>query len=173
MNITDFINVIPDFLKKTSSEQIDFIVYYLLVIKKQEGVKAKDVELVFKDLYIPAYSNIGAYLNKFAKKGKNQKFIKEASNFLIERSRKEEIDIIANNKPLPKPTNSLYPQILLNNTRGYLSKIGEQASICYDIGLYDACLVMLRKLVETLIIECFERTGLNQKLKEETDTIFF
>lgn len=173
MDINDFSKVIPDFLNLSSSSQIDFIVYFLLIVNKQNGVKPKDVELAFGELHLPPYSNIGSYLNKFSKKGKSQKFIKSSNGYLLERKKKQEIDILANNKPLPKASNDLYPQSLLDNTRGYLVKTGEQASICYDIGLFDASLVMIRKLLETLIIECFERHGIESKIKGRDGHYFF
>ncbi|WP_025663938.1 hypothetical protein [Aquimarina megaterium] len=173
MAIDIFCNNIKEFNNLSSSEQIDYFVYYLLIIKKQDGVKAKDISSCFDEMHLPPYSNIGSYLNRFSKKGKNQKFIKRTNGFYLERSKKQEIDLITNNKPLPKPSDGLYPQVLLENTRGYLLKIGEQASICYDIGLFDASLVMIRKLLETLIIECFERHGIEQKIKGNDNHYFF
>ena len=43
---------------------------------------------------------------------------------------------------------------------------------CYDKGLYDACLVMMRKLLETLIIECFERHGASDEIKQNNQFLF-
>lgn len=173
MAIEEFCNNIELFNKLNSSEQIDYFVYFLLIIKKQDGVKAKDIGNCFDKMHLPPYSNIGSYLNKFSKKGKNQKFIKRTNGFYMERNKKQEIDVICDNKPLPKPTNDLYPQVLLENTRGYLVKIGNQASICYDIGLFDSSLVMVRKLLETLIIECFERHGIEEKIRGRDNHYFF
>lgn len=173
MIIDEFCNKIEDFNKLSSSKQIEYFVYYLLIMKKRDGVKAKNINDCFDEMHLPPYSNIGSYLNKFSKKGKSQIFIKRNNGFYLERNKKLEIDLVCNNKPLPKPTNDLYPQVLLQNTRGYLMKIGDQASICYDIGLFDSSLVMIRKLLETLIIECFERYGIEQKIKGRDNHYFF
>ena len=43
---------------------------------------------------------------------------------------------------------------------------------CYDKGLFDACFVMMRKLLETLIIECFERHGASDDIKENNQFYF-
>src|SRR5699024_6498442 len=50
--------------------------------------------------------------------------------------------------------------------------IAEQMCKCYDYGLYDACLVMMRKLIETLIIECFERHGVADEIKKDKHYLF-
>ena len=72
----------------------------------------------------------------------------------------------------PKASDNLFPLDILQSTRGYVLKIGEQACVCYDIGLFDASLVMVRKLIETLIIECYERHGIASKIKDKDDMFF-
>lgn len=56
-------------------------------------------------------------------------------------------------------SNSLVPAVLFKNTRGYLEKISNQANGAYSQGWYDASAVMVRRLLETLIIEAFEHHG--------------
>jgi hypothetical protein len=68
---------------------------------------------------------------------------------------------------------SLFPIELLNNTRGYIINIGNQASLCYESRFYDASLVMIRKLMETLIIECFECNLISDKIKGENGYFFY
>lgn len=56
----------------------------------------------------------------------------------------------------PKPTDSVLPRTLFENTRGYLEKVVFQINASYDNALYDCCAVMCRRLLETLIIETYE-----------------
>ena len=58
----------------------------------------------------------------------------------------------------PSPEDSsLFPQtILVQANRGYLTTIGRQMNSCYSAGWFDACAVMLRRLLEISIIEAFE-----------------
>ena len=171
--LESFVDRFPNFLKLNSSEQIDYFVYYILIIQKQEGVKAKEVESCFRSLHIPPYSNVNAYLGRFSKRNKSQKFIKNGASYLLERNRKLDIDLEIGKVQTPKPTNDLFPISLLENTRGYLEKIAAQACICYDLGLYDASLVMTRKLIETLIIECYEKYGIESRIKGHDGHYFF
>jgi hypothetical protein len=45
---------------------------------------------------------------------------------------------------------------LVRGTRGYIERVSNQINGAYENGWYDACAVMLRRLIETLIIEAFE-----------------
>ena len=46
---------------------------------------------------------------------------------------------------------------MVRGTRGYLEVITHQINGSYHHGWYDACVVMMRRLVETLIVEVFEK----------------
>jgi hypothetical protein len=173
-DINDFIKRISEFDSLKSSEKIDYIVYFLLIIEKRSAVTSSEVKKCFEDLHTVPYSNIPSYLSRFSKGGKGQKFLKKGTvGYLLERKRKEQIDLITKNIPIPKPSDDLFPIILLDNTRGYILRVAEQASVCYNIGMYDASLVMIRKLLETLIIECFERYGIESNIKGHNGNYFF
>lgn len=51
-------------------------------------------------------------------------------------------------------------------TKGYLEKIAVQINGTYENGWYDACAVMLRRFVETLIIETFIAKGIEGRIKD-------
>ena len=59
----------------------------------------------------------------------------------------------------------LFPLEILSGTRDYIVRIGRQVQGCYQGGFYDGCAVMIRRLVETLIIECFEQHGIGNAAK--------
>lgn len=62
-------------------------------------------------------------------------------------------------------TEQVLPISIIRGTRGYISKIANQINGCYENGWYDACAVMMRRLLETLLIETFENNGLDHKIK--------
>ena len=63
------------------------------------------------------------------------------------------------------PKGKLFPLEILQGTRDYIERIGQQANGCYELGWYDACAVMLRRLLETLIIECYEHHKIDATIK--------
>ena len=54
---------------------------------------------------------------------------------------------------------------LLSDTRVYLEKVADQINGTYENGWYDACAVMLRRFVETLIIETYIAKHRENKIK--------
>ncbi len=57
-------------------------------------------------------------------------------------------------------------------TRGYLEKVTDQINGTYENGWYDACAVMLRRFVETLIIETFIGKGIEGRIKDAHGDFF-
>lgn len=51
------------------------------------------------------------------------------------------------------------PFQVVKGTRGYLERVVTQANVCYETKCFDACSVMIRKLVEILIIAVYEAAG--------------
>lgn len=66
----------------------------------------------------------------------------------------------------PKLSNSdvTLPYSLFEETSGYIQGIVRQINGCYVSGWYDACAVMIRRLVETLVIEAFEFHKIESKI---------
>ncbi len=74
------------------------------------------------------------------------------------RAAKELDDIyseLLTNRPLPK-SSTIFDIHDFQNTRGYIINVIQQINVSYDIGLHDCCAVMIRRLLETLIIEIYE-----------------
>jgi hypothetical protein len=68
---------------------------------------------------------------------------------------------------------NIFPLSLLTKTgRGYLIAIGRQMNGCLESGWYDACAVMMRRLLETTIVEAFEAKKLDNKIKNSQGEFF-
>lgn len=66
------------------------------------------------------------------------------------------------------PNEPVLPTSLFKGTRGYIEKIVYQINRTYDQTCYDACAVMIRRLVEILIIETFEHHSIATKITTST-----
>jgi hypothetical protein len=62
-------------------------------------------------------------------------------------------------------SNSVIPLELVVGTRLYIERAVLQLNASYDGGLYDCCAVMCRRLLETLIIEVYEKHNRADELK--------
>ena len=65
----------------------------------------------------------------------------------------------------PESTNQVIDFNLVKGTRGYIERTVQQINGTYEKGWYDACAVMLRRLIETLIIEAYEGKKIDHKIK--------
>lgn len=72
----------------------------------------------------------------------------------------------------PSESYPILPYTLFKNTRGYLEKINHQINKCYRESCYDACAVMIRRLIEVLIIEVFDHFGLVKKIQNQDGDFF-
>jgi hypothetical protein len=54
---------------------------------------------------------------------------------------------------------------LVKGNRSYITRIANQINGSYENGWYDACAAMIRRLIETLIIETFEYHKIADKIK--------
>jgi len=66
---------------------------------------------------------------------------------------------------LPSESHQVIAISLVRGTRGYIEKITNQINGCYEHGWFDSCAVMIRRLLETLIIEAYEHHGIAHKIK--------
>lgn len=71
------------------------------------------------------------------------------------------------------PNQKVVPRSIVRNTRGYIERIANQANGAYDMGWYDACAVMIRRLIETLIIESFEKGNIADKIKNNNGEFLY
>ncbi len=67
---------------------------------------------------------------------------------------------------LASESQQVIPFSVIRDTRGYLEKVTNQINGSYEHGWFDACAVMVRRLVETLIIETFEHHGIAHKIQD-------
>ncbi|WP_095135326.1 DUF4145 domain-containing protein [Pseudomonas sp. Irchel s3a10] len=73
----------------------------------------------------------------------------------------------------PSPEEPVIYFSLVRNSRGYLERLVHQINGSYEHGWYDASAVMIRRLVETLIIEVYEKYGLADHIKTVQGDFFY
>lgn len=165
MSIEEFFLKIPNVEEITNADLIKYFVYYYQ--NTNEYVMPVDIKNAFTELDLIPYSNINQYLSQHSN-GKNAIFIKSnKKGYKLVRTEKESISKILNNEITIKVSTELFDiNVIKNipNTPFYLWKIAEQMCACYDNGLYTACFAMMRKLIETLIIECYEKNKIQNDI---------
>ena len=64
------------------------------------------------------------------------------------------------------------PEEVWRNTRGYIERVCEQLNGCYFYAFYDAVSIMLRRLMETLVIEAYEHLGRQSEIRGKDGNYF-
>lgn len=70
-------------------------------------------------------------------------------------------------------SNKVIPFAIVKGSRGYIEKVSNQINGCYEKDWFDACAVMIRRLLETLIIECFEEYEISHKIQNSHGDFFY
>lgn len=70
-------------------------------------------------------------------------------------------------------THQVVPPAIVRGTRGYIEKVTNQINGMYEMGWYDGCAVMMRRLLETLIIEAFEKHSIESTIKNPAGDYLF
>lgn len=171
-SIASFYSRIPNHNTLSPAQLIPYFVYYCEL--DSSPVLTKDIKKCFESLRIIPYSNISMYLNKHSNQ-KNALFIKNTHGYFLCRNTKEQIEKELN---IPSPidiTNNLIDISIITsipNVPYYIKLIAEEMCKCYDVGLYSACFAMMRKLIETLIIEVFEYHKLQFEIKDNQNNFY-
>ena len=74
---------------------------------------------------------------------------------------------------LEAESEQVIPFSYVSGTRNYIEKVVNQINGCYERGWFDGCSVMIRRLIETLIIEAFEHHGIDSKIKNPATGDFY
>ncbi len=166
-----FILRIPSFKDKAASQLIDFFAFYLQRVRAQSSFSAAQIKQCFDSLSLHPYSNIPYYLSRNSER--NGKYIKQKDGYVLDRFTQEQIATDIEEIISPPISLNLIDLSIFDSAPYYVISTAKEMIRCYDSGLYSATLVLMRKLTETLIIECFERHGIDREIKDQNDVFFF
>lgn len=172
MDITNFSLHIVNISTRPAGELIPVFAYYCQEIQGKATFSASDINACFSELSLKPYSNTAAFLSRKAK-GKNNIFLKQKSGYSLTRYEKE---LLAKELAFPVdiPVSADFIDIsIVQDAPYYIKGLTKQTAQCYECALYDATLVLMRKLVETLIIETFERYGIDDSIKDANGEFLF
>lgn len=172
MDIANFSLRIADISTRAAGELIPIFAYYCQEIQGKSTFSASDINTCFSELSLKPYSNTASFLSRKSK-GKNNIFLKQKSGYSLTRHEKE---LLATELafPIDIPISTDFIDIsIVQDAPYYIKGLTKQTAQCYECALYDATLVLMRKLIETLIIETFERFGVDNLIKDANGDFFF
>ena len=167
-----FYRKIPDYDNKSAGELIPYFSYYCTRENDEEYFQITDINECYEKLYLNKYSNISSYLSSKTK-GKNIFFIKNKKGYKLNRHMREQIESELN-VVVPIPVTSEFFDIeIIQPVRDNTKPIAVEMCQCYSIGAFTASCVMMRRLLETLIIDCFESHQSEDGIKSKDNNYLF
>ena len=70
------------------------------------------------------------------------------------------------------PADHFIDESLVGSTRSYVERLVKQINLCYSSGSYDGAAILVRKLLETLIVELFIAKGKTSEIQSSDSTFF-
>lgn len=167
IELVAFSQTINNINARPSSELILYFAYYLEQYKRQAYFVASDIKACFDELHIKPYSNISAFLS--SKSGqKNPPILKQKVGYYLAKHERERIELECSDISFIPVTDAFFNSSMFTSAPYYIKHLAGQIAQCYDSRLYDAASVLIRKLLETLIIECFERFKIEHEIKDSS-----
>ena len=137
-----FIRQIPDFQSKTTSELIDYFVYFVTVILEEDSATPASVERCFEAGQLQKYSNTATYLSRHSKRSPKAKFIKLKAGYKLERKIQLEIQEALHGGPSKQETSHLLRSLLSKLSTPEEKSFLQEAIDCYEIGARRSSIVM-------------------------------
>ncbi|BBP84639.1 hypothetical protein PHLH8_42810 [Pseudomonas sp. Pc102] len=154
---------------KSELERVTFLAFYFQANKDQPEFTIPDISLILTSLGFakPNPSRLKSNIEKsksFIKGTRPNSFRLSAKKLAALRA---ELPNISESEEIISD-DSLIPEILFSETkRQYLIKSAQQINSAYEHNLFDACALMMRRLLEILLIHCFEHKKIEDQIKDE------
>jgi hypothetical protein len=158
-----------ELVEKTEIDKVVFLAYFLHQNNGEQEFTVSDISSIMFALGF-AKPNQARLKNNITKsssfiKGSKQGFFKLSAKKLSEL--RVIIPDISESEEIVSD-DSILPEILLKETkRPYLIKLAQQINSSYENNLFDACSLMMRRLLEVLLIHCFESAGISDSVKDD------
>ena len=166
MELQDYLDVVEKGGQVSNRDIVEVIVYFLTVIEEQDFATTRDVRLSFSDLHMAVPSRVAAYLSEGTRK-KNLQFVKKGNGYALHRNLRKVLDTKFDEvKGVKQPDISFEVLSIEGHSGGrkYLSSMITQINGTYSYGFYDATAVLMRRLMESLLIETFIKNSLDEKI---------
>lgn len=167
MNFNKFVEE-TKLLKLIELEKVRLLFFYYHKTELLEEFNKNDIMSWFNSLSLPT-PNVSRLINKIRSskdfiRGKSKSHYKLHALVLDElqatypglTSESEEIlsdDIII-------------PLILYSNTRGFIESLAKQINASYEYNIFDGCSVLMRRLLEIMLILCYEHLNIESLIKD-------
>lgn len=166
LSLDDFCEVVKK-LKKTNAEKALAVLWFHDQKRADIAMSARELTRILGDHHVgtanPTLLARAIRETKLASESKAGFLLKPGSRRVIQAWFPADLDGL---QPTMDHAAGYLPEAVWRNTRGYIEAVCRQVNGCFKFGYYDAAAVMLRRLLETLIIESYEHLKREAEIKD-------
>ena len=167
MNIKNFAKT-TSLGNKTELEKAYYLAYFICNLGGAQDIGIEDLCSSFEKLSFsqPNKARLKGRLqkSKLFIKGKTPNSFKLHSNSV--KKIEDEFPQITDKSEEIIFGDSILPSTLFMNTRGFIESLAKQVNSCYENNLFDACAVIMRRLLEVCLILSYEKLGIEADIKD-------
>jgi len=166
LTLDDFCEIVKS-LKKTNAEKALAILWFFDRKQADSAMSAGQLTKVLGDHHVGTANSTalgrGIRDTKLASESTSGFTLKPGSRKVIHGWLPADLDGM---QPTMDHATGYLPEAVWGNTRGYIEAVCRQLNGCFKSGYYDAAAVMLRRLLETLIIESYEHLKREAEIRD-------
>jgi len=172
ISLDDFCEIITG-LQKTNAEKALAVLWYHDHAHPNVSMTSGQLAKILVDHHVgtPNSTNLAKAIRatRLANEGKNGFFLKPGSRRVIHGWLPTEIDGM---QPPMDHAAGYLPEAVWIGTRTYIECVCKQLNGCFRAAYYDAALVMLRRLLETLVIEAYEHLTSEPEIRDGSNNYY-
>jgi hypothetical protein len=166
LSLDDFCEIVKS-LRKTNAEKALAILWFFDRKQADIAMSAGELTRILGDHHVGTANStaLGRAIQdtKLASESKSGFTLKPGSRRAIQGWLPADLDGM---QPTMDHATGFLPEAVWRNTRGYVDAVCRQLNGCFKFAYYDAAAVMLRRLLETLIIESYEHLKREAEIRD-------
>jgi len=170
ITLEQFVEKVSDFRSLNDPSKIRYFAWYVHRAKDRDRVNTADIRGCYDALHLNR-PNISVNLARLNEKSPRV-LLKDSRGFYLEGGIRNSIDeeyLSLVQEPAVDVGDHLLPDQIILGTKPYLEKLAWEINGCYQYQFYDGCAVMMRRLIESLLIEAFVKAGHVQSIRKDNE----
>lgn len=168
VTLAKFVDRVADFRDLPDSQKIKHLIWYAHTAQGQERITTGDVRILYDTLHL-VKPNISENLTRLYER---KILLKDSRGYYMEGGNRAALDSdylsFVQDSPI-EVGDDIIPIAMIQGTRPHLERLAWQVNGSYQYKFYDGCAVLMRRMVESLLIEVFVKAGHVDKIRTGTE----
>lgn len=171
MNIQQFA-ALCDFAALSEVEKACHLAFYYLKVNKQEHFTVSDAAL-----WLPKAGSAHPNKTRLAERLRNSpNTLRDGGGFRLTLGYVDELErkypAVGEKSQDIVDLGTILPEADYEKTRGYIERLAKQINASYEQNIFDGCAVLMRRLVEILLVLCYQQLAIDHEIKDAAGNYF-